>query len=259
MVLQEIACKNNNTIIINYDLCVSRSNIYEFAKLFINKSSDNIGLGKTIFSYFNRIMDKILIIEDIYNLIKADLEYMNSGKIISIFLGEEQASIERAGISNLAKGIVSDEMINFVKSRENEMKLFSLKHKIKIKESCKNEVIPLNYSDYRDDKKIRLEFLHNCKYSNIIKELSENVILSEQNKYPFLNAWVNANLYQYWESCKNHNYLVHNSTYDFRHLIISKVADCFITNDKRILKIGNSINPYIKIADMNSLSDLSQH
>jgi hypothetical protein len=91
-------------------------------------------------------------------------------------------------------------------------------------------------------------------WRKIFLHISEDRLFDNPSKYPYINTWINAQLYI--------NFAVHskrvkaiNYTSDFRHLICANAAGNFLTEDKQLLNIGPKVCPYINFLSWKEFSN----
>jgi hypothetical protein len=77
--------------------------------------------------------------------------------------------------------------------------------------------------------------------------LSDDSLFNEPNKYPYLNSWINANIYFNYLACTTNDGPSRKHTSDLRQLICANAADLFVTDDRGLISRGPKVNPFIKI------------
>lgn len=243
------ASKKNN---ISY--CVSTTNIYEFAKLFLDEFGNGYSLGKRIFDYYYKLLEIILFIDEPQNLINNDITHALTGGKLFPYLDSVNEGLSKQEIYNLAQGIVSDRLKIFISNRINSMKKHSDNFVSTIKKVNKDNLMPTNFSEMKNNWADRRYLLNNSENHKTTKNISDDILFSEQNKYPYLNTWVNCQLYINYITMKEGG-KPNNFNDDMRHLIFANSADYFVTEDSRLSSLTEKCG-YVKVCASSKFKEM---
>lgn len=226
--------------------CLSIDNMYEFGRCFLDEASlENIKKGKEIFNYLFEL-DIDCIINDTGQLIGFDLEYARTGgKILPYLYGYELTAVKEE-IARLSKGFY-DRAKKFISDREAEISRDNLLYRSTIVKANIGKGKPSDFQKMRDNWGYRRQILNGSKYQKKAKILSNSTLFSKPERYPFLNTYINEQIYLNFIALANPQGPSKKLTPDYRHLINANAADCLVTEDERIQKNSQLICPYIKI------------
>lgn len=226
---------------------------YEFGRLLIGdvKNRDSI---KDIFSYFCEISDIVKYLKDGNDLILDDITYAQRGIEPFLFLDKFNRIGVKKTFNKISKGRYG-EAKKFISRREKNIKKESPEFCEVLKSQNPKLTKKVKFENFRDDWGNKRILLNNSRYGKDTIQLTDKQIFKEPEKYPFLNTWVNAQLYISYailsQEAKPKNY-----TSDFRHLICANAAGNFVTLDERLNNVGQKVCPYINILTWDEFETL---
>jgi len=227
----------------NIEIYLGITNIYEFGRLSLNEKNDE--KIKKIFFYLWELIDILKFIKEPNPLLLDDLEYARTGGKPLIFLDDHNTASVKQEIYRISQGNYAEGK-KFIKTKEENIKKDSPYFIKKVKTINQPPEKDLIYENFRDSWGMRRELLNNSTYKNQTRYLSDRLLFSEPQKYPFINTWINSQLYINFVVLAKKAIPI-NYTSDFRHLICSNTAGNFVTMDKRLINSGGNICPYIRI------------
>lgn len=227
-------------------ICFSMDNMYEFGRCFIDKAdSKKIEKGKEIFAYLCKL-DIDYFINDTGQLVDFDLTYaLTGGKILPYLYKYDRVAVEEE-MERLAKGLYS-RANKFISDREAEISKSNPLYRRTILKLNINKGKPKDFKEMRDDWSYRRQILNGSQYRKKAQLLSDSKLFSNPKTYPFLNTYINAQIYLNFIALVNPKGPSKKLTPDYRHLTNANAADCLVTEDKKIQKNSQLICPYIKI------------
>ncbi len=236
-------------------ICLGTHNIYEFARLFLDENNlENIEKGKDIFQYLSDMnMDYFLKLPD--QLIDSDLDYALTGGKLLPFLDNFNITATKEEMYRLAKGY-SERAKDFIQNRENSITEDILEYRKSIIEMNIDMPRPREFYAFRDDWGYRRQTIIKSPYGEKAKYISDEKLFSEPENYPYLNTYINAQLYLNFIALTNPDGPSKKSTSDYRHLITANAADCFVTEDKKIQHNSQKLCPYIFIYSREEFEEL---
>ena len=237
------------------ELCLGTHNIYEFARCFLDENnSKNIEKGKEIFQYLSDL-DIAYFLNQIEQLIDSDLVYALTGGKLLPFLDNYSIAAAKEEMLRLAKGY-SGRARNFIHDREDGLAKDTPEYRKAIIEGNINMPKLKDFYEFRDNWEYRRDVLRKSEYWEKTKFLSDEKLFSEPGKYPYLNTWINAQLYFNFIALTNPEGPSKKSTSDYRHLINANAADFLVTEDQRIQQNSQKLCPYNRIYSWDEFEEM---
>lgn len=227
------------------DICLSIHNIYEFGRCFLKKS--NLEKGKLIFNYLYEL-DLKYFIKSTDKLIYEDLIYALKGGKILPYLDSINTIGAKQEIYNLSKANFK-EAKGFIKKREDSMYKNGPIYKESLINANKGKKKPKNYLEMRDNYLYRRQILNDSKFRSIANNISDTKLFSNYDKYPFVNTYINCELYFSYMALTSKDGPSMKRISDLRHLISANAADCLITRDEDLKKRIPELCLYLKVKD----------
>lgn len=229
------------------EICLGPDNIYEFAKSFLNdKDQKLIHKGQTIFQYL-RDIGITYFIDGTEKLVESDLVYARTGGRLLPCLDPVEVVLTKEEISHLAEGKF-DNVRTFIYKMEGLI----IRHTPKYRKDIINSNIkvprPSDFYVFRDNWSNRRKVLDKSEFREKSQYISDSILFSNPEKFPFLNTYINAQLYFNFIALTNPNGPSKRLIWDYRHLITANASDVFVTNDKKLILNSMKLCPYIKIS-----------
>ncbi len=227
-------------------ICLGMDNIYEFARCFLDGNDlMNIEKGKEIFKYL-RDLDICHFLKPTNELIISDLVYARAGGKLLPYLDEYNTIATKEEISRLANGWY-DRAQKFIQNREESLTKSAPQYRAVIIKANQNIPRPKDFDELRMDWRCRRAILNQSKFGKEARFFSNSTLFSEPGKYPYLNTYVNAQLYLNFIALTNPTGPSKKSTSDYRHLIAANAADCFVTEDEKVQRNSQKLCPYLNV------------
>jgi len=149
-------------------------------------------------------------------------------------------------IFRLSKGWY-DRAREFIQKREKDLLKDTPKYRVAIVKANLMGPKPKTFDELLNDWGCRRDILNQSEFRKKSNRISDLALFSNKDKYPYLNTYINAQLYFNFIALTNPIGPSKKSTSDYRHLINANATDCFVTDDKKIQKNSQKICPYIRI------------
>ena len=228
------------------EICLGMHNIYEFARCFLDENnSTNIKEGKKIFKYL-KDLDITFFVKLTDELIDSDLVYARTGGKILPYLDQYNAVAAKAEIYRLAIG-KCDGAKEFIQNREKSLAKNWSKYRASVTKTNVNVSRPKDFVTLQNDWKYRRDVLDQSEFAKTARYISDSTLFSKPKKYPYLNTYINAQLYLTYIAIKTPNGPSKKSTSDYKHLINANAADCLVTNDKKVTRNSQKLCQYFKV------------
>ena len=200
-------------------------------------------------------MEMKQILDSTKSLIVSDLVYARIGSRPLFFLDQLNFVATKEEIWRLSQG-KADRARYFVNKRERniEESIDSYREKI-LKGNIQNKV-PDDFVTIRENWDIRRSLLDKSPYSERAHSISDEVLFAKPEIYPFMNTFINANLYSNFIALKNPKGPSKRLISDYRHLISSNAGDYFLTNDKGIIRNASLLSPYLRVIQWDSFEKM---
>lgn len=216
-------------------ICLGLHNIYEFARCFVDKNNPALyEKGKTIFRWLFDF-DANYIIKPTRELIFDDIVYaMTSGKILPWLYGKKQVIVKEE-IFNLSLGKI-DRARQFITQRDPKIVSGIRGYHSLIVAKNKGMKRPINYEEIRDNLFYRKQILKRSEYEKKANRVNMSSLYDSPQKYPFINTFINVQIYLNYLALNYENSPTRHSSDDFRHLVDASATDLFVCNDKKLMK-----------------------
>jgi len=227
---------------------LSTHNVYEFGRMLLSGDRNDENKVSGFFKYLFDLCGHIRFIKGPHDLILDDISYArNSGKILP-FLNVANTGLSKQEIYNIAHGN-NGKAVDFIKRRESRVESGCgiLDEKARKLNSGADEI---KFEKERDNVCSRREILRNSKYGKETTNLSDGLLFSEPARYPFLNTFINSQLYLNYLAAFKINAKSQNHVSDLRHLILANAAKKFVTMDERLIKLSGKVCPYIETLNL---------
>jgi len=233
------------------ELCLGLHNIYEFGRLFIDKNKkQSVEKGIRIFQYIQDIhIDWFLEKPD--ELIIFDLEYaLGHGRILP-YLDKLNITATKNEINRMALGYI-DEASDFIKKREEDLLRSENIYRSILKKANPKVKKPKDFNKWSNDWAKRRQILDGSQFKTIASKLSDNKLFSDQQKYPSLNTFINAQLYFNFIGLSHKTGPSRKLVSDYRHMLTANAADIFVTDDRK------AQGAFKKICSFNNLWTINE-
>lgn len=176
------------------------------------------------------------------------MEYALKGGRILPCLNTINSVEAKMEIFNLSRGN-DKEAKGFIGKREDNICKDGPVYKKKLIDENKGKKKPKNYLEMRDDYFYRRQILDHDEFKKLACRISDSMLFPEPEKYPFVNTYINCELYNNYINLIIKDSSFTKNTSDFRHLISSNATDYFITKDEDLKKKIPKICPYLNVKD----------
>ena len=228
-------------------LCLGTHNVYEFGRCFLDCASrQTVERGRSIFAYL-LALEGIYFLRPTEQLIDSDLVFARTGARPLPLLDALNVAATREEMARLSLGF-ADRAREYVASRETEIAAFNPRYRDSILERNKGVSIPKEFVQLRDDYALRRSLLDVDRLP-LLQGLSDELLFSHPERLPFFNSWINAQIYLNYVAVTNPVGPSKKSTSDFRHVIDSGAADCFVTNDRTLARATAVLSPWQTVYD----------
>jgi len=230
-------------------------NIYEFGRCFLDeKDINNIRHGKKVFQYLSDI-DIIYFIKPTNELIDSDLVYAITGGRILPYLDKINTVAAKEEICRLASGYC-DRAQGFIQNRENGLTKSASLYRSTVIRLNIGVKKPKDFNILRNDWGYRRSILDGSGFDKKTRNISNSRLFSKPEKYPYLNTYINAQLYFNFIALTSYQGPSKKSTSDYRHLIDANATDLFVTKDKRMKNNSLKIVPFLKIYSLDEFKSI---
>jgi len=180
------------------------------------------------------------------------LNYAKTGGKHLPYLSSINTTLIKQEIFRLSKGDCPQGK-DFIKNREQNIKSESVKYIQIVKKQNPNN-IRTKFEEIRDDWPQRHYMLETGPYNKDTENISDSLLYTTPEKFPYINTYINAQLYINYsvafKGAKPDTY-----TSDFRHLISANTTGCFVTMDERVIYRYHKVCPYINIVHWNDFKN----
>lgn len=238
----------------NLEVCLGINNIYEFGRCFLEENDlAKIESGKEVFQYL-RDVDISYFVKMTGQLVELDLDYARTGGRILPYLDWDDIIRTKEEICRLACGFY-EKSANFVNQRENGLAKSTPQYRNAVIQANLKMRKPRNFEELKNDWTNRRQILDGSEYAEKSRYLSDSLLFSNSEKYPYLNTYINAQIHFNFIALSESAGPSKKRTSDYRHLINANAADCFVTEDKDLQKTSKKICPYIKVYSWSEFQD----
>lgn len=247
----------------NNELVLSPINLFEIASCFKSGEASKSQKGKELSKYFHDLLP-IKILNDSPELYKREAYSAINHDYNGIFLdpsnqqvfAEELSKLSRGVFDDVAKTAVQKDWEERIAGRKHFEKFYKEPGKLTRKdvkyfsfpELIKNEHNA--YSDFQSSW-IEITIKRFCpEWTGKIVKAALKRIIRHPDKYPMFSVGARINLYINFKTAKDGTF-AQDLPMDLKHLLCLCYADCFVTGDKTLLKIGREIQPHKKMVSID--------
>ncbi len=234
-----------NSVLSGADIrvCLGMHNVYEFGRCFLNgQDSASIERGKAIFGYL-AALENAYLLKPTNELVRSDLIFARTGGRLLPFLDQLNVVAAKAEIVRLSHGW-SNRAEAFIRGRESSLAKEAPIYRVKIVQGNRRVRVPSDFAALREDWTERRAVLEKSDFRSLARHARDVVLFSSPEKYPFVNTFISAQLYFNFVALTNPKGPSKKLTSDYRHLIDSNAADCFVTNDSTLKRNAAKLCPY---------------
>ena len=238
-----------------YEVCFGEDNLSEFAGLYHDADSPhNVAVGKRVFSFIFKLKE-LLYLESVHNLIAGDIVCLRTGGRVLPCASDSVVGQTRIEIARLALGY-ADEATEFTTARVQEIRNDMPRHRETIIHRNQQADYPADFSHWLQRQDWKRQVLERSQYANAIAAVSNARLFDYPERYPFLNTYVNAVLYENYLALTHREGPSPKRVPDARHLMSAQAADWLVTDDRKLVGAVDRLSPKVKAMSWSRLYSL---
>jgi len=227
------------------DIVIGSHIIYEIGRCLLEDNKKKIEKAKSLYAYISDL-DISFIILKIDDLIINDLREAKTGIHYQPYYEYRNKKSFIEEIRRLADGDITRAR-EFISKREKSFNDYNFRQNFLKENPLFSQDKRIKYDELIGKCEVRRQIIDKSQFKKYADSLSNNSLFNEPNKHPYLNSWINANIYFNYLACTTNDGPSRKHTSDLRQLICANAADLFVTDDRGLISRGPKVNPFIKI------------
>ncbi|MGI8905690.1 MAG: hypothetical protein ACR2IE_04280 [Candidatus Sumerlaeaceae bacterium] len=234
---------------------VSTQTLHEFIRGFYSARQSSQTAVQRVFTLLSEIdIGGFLRVPD--ELIRNDVEYLRWQIRSPRTYGYLKRMCFKREIARLAMGF-SDEGVCAVEAFESDIKYGT---PLFIDEVRAANAIGADETEaeFLQNPRARRRIIEKSSWGAAVLMYSDSTLFRDPSNLPFINCYINVQLFLNFRVLANHNFNLVRDTHDLKHLFNANAADLFVTNDRGLRNRSSRLCPWLSCCTFENFKKLAQ-